>query len=87
MLTLSYSFAPAPSGSQRRGPTKKAVVEVKSEDHMTAGSQSEPADDSVSDMQTIATTLTQTASKAGETEDAAVPLVDRLAGKLLPSTQ
>lgn len=48
---------------------------------MTAGSQSEPADD----MQTSATTLTQNASKAGETQDAAVPLVDRLAGKLLQS--
>ena len=50
---------------------------------MTAGSQSEPADYSVDAMQTIATTLTQGVSKAGEADDAAVPLVDRLAGKLL----
>ena len=48
-----------------------------------AASQSEPADHAADDMQTIATTLTQGASNAGETDDAAVPLVDRLAGKLL----
>ena len=81
--TLSCSFAPAAAGSQRRGPSKKASAEVKSEDHMTAASQSEPADHSVDDMQTIATTLTQGANTAGLTEDAAVPLMDRLAGKLL----
>ena len=50
---------------------------------MTAASQSEPADQSVDDVQTIATVLTQGASEAGETDDAAVPLVDRLAGKPL----
>lgn len=82
MPPQSCSFAPAASGSQRRGPTKKASAEVKSEDHMTAASQSEPAGHSVDDMQTIATVLTQGASEAGGTDDAAVPLVDRLAGKL-----
>lgn len=50
---------------------------------MAAASQSEHADPSVDDMQTVATTLTQGPSKSGETDDAAVPLVDRLAGKLL----
>lgn len=66
---LPCSFAPAASGSQRRGPTKKASVEVKSEDPMMAGSQSEPASIDEAVMQT----------SAGDT---AAPLVDRLAGKL-----
>ena len=66
---MSCSFAPAASGSQRRGPTRKASAEVKTEDYMMAGSQSEPVDASEADMQ----------ATAGDT---AVPLVDRLAGKL-----
>ena len=81
MVTLSCSFAPAASGSQRRGPTKKVSADLKSEDHMTAGSQSEPTIYSEIDMQTIATSSTQGPGKAGKSDDAAVSLVDRLAGK------
>lgn len=68
---LSCSFAPAASGSQKRGPTKKALADVKSEDHMMGGSQTESASIDDADTQTTA-------------GDATVPLVDRLAGKLQP---
>ena len=77
MCSLS---APAASSSQRRAPIKKAQVNVKAEgDVMT--SQTELGSQGEADMQTVAAVLSEGPSIAKEVEDAAVPLVDRLAGK------
>ena len=72
--------APAASTSQRRVATKKAQVSVKSEDDIMA-SQTVPMSQGEADMQTVAAVLSEGPSIAKEADDAAVPLVDRLAGK------
>ena len=75
---------PAVSGSQRRGPSKKAQAAVKVEDEdMSAGpSTSQPAPSSQqADMDTVAAVLTAGVDLTEEADDAAIPLVDRLAGK------
>ena len=80
MLVCSLVL-PAASGATRRGPSKKAAA-IKTEDEEMAGpSASEPATASQQDedVDTVAAVLS---SGVDLTDDAAVPLVDRLAGKL-----
>ena len=79
MLVCSLVL-PAASGATRRGPSKKAVVKTEDED-MAGPSASEPAAASQQDedVDTVAAVLS---SGVDLTDDAAAPLVDRLAGKL-----
>lgn len=74
---------PAVSGSQRRGPSKKAQAAVKvEEEDMSAGpSTSQPSSSmQQADMDTVAAVLTAGVDLTEEADDAAIPLVDRLAG-------
>ncbi len=77
--------APAASGAQRRGPNKKgqAAVKIEDEDVQAAPSTSEPGlgNQQDAEMETVAAVLSAGVDLTEDADDAAVPLVDRLAGK------
>ena len=82
-LACSLS-APGTCGTQRRAPSKKPAATVKQEEDAVSGpsaSQPESASQEQNDIQTIAAVMHQGLSVADEADDAAVALVDRLAGK------
>jgi len=86
MILACSLVLPAPSSSQRRGRAKKAQAAVKSEEEDMQAGQSTSQPDSASQQEAemeVAAVLTAGVDLTEDADEAALPLVDRLAGMVM----
>jgi len=86
MILACSLVLPAPSSSQRRGRAKKAQAAFKSEEEDMQAGQSTSQPDSASQQEAemeVAAVLTAGVDLTEDADEAALPLVDRLAGMVM----